>query len=172
MNDHCIYCGKPGPPIEQEGTTKLYACDECIKKTNQSTGCLTHEDFVNLIEEIKLMTPEEYQALLDQANGVKIDQLCEAFLDGINNPDPALEEFCEMIDEAEHWENVQIGDRIRFLKTLDWDGDEEYPGCTFAKEGDLGEILDINGRNKWNFWVKRDNWKEPFSCMAEDFEVI
>ncbi len=67
---------------------------------------------------------------------------------------------------------MKVGDRIRFLRTLDCGPTGEHPAYIYAEKGDYGHITEVGGC--WEgFWVKWDGWKHAaFGCEAKDFEVI
>jgi len=66
---------------------------------------------------------------------------------------------------------IAVGQRIRFLHTLQSDADEESPGCLFARKGSMGTVTRVGGC--WEgYWVRTDHWAQPFGCEAKDFEVI
>jgi len=66
----------------------------------------------------------------------------------------------------------QPGDVIQFLHTLDCDADEESPGCTFARKGDLGHIDRVGGCRE-GFWVFWERWsRASFGCERKDFLIL
>ncbi len=73
---------------------------------------------------------------------------------------------------------LKPGTRIRFLRNLESSADEEGPGNTYAKKGDLGTVELQAGRHEphgtWEgYWVFWDRWSSAsFGCEAKDFEVL
>jgi hypothetical protein len=39
----------------------------------------------------------------------------------------------------------RVGDRIKVLKNIDWDGEDCHPPCTLAHKGDLMHVRKIRG---------------------------
>ncbi len=67
-------------------------------------------------------------------------------------------------------DELPVGTRIRFTRTLDCGPTEESPALLFANKDEEGEIT---GHGCWEgYWVKRDAWDEPFGCERKDFEPI
>ena len=68
-------------------------------------------------------------------------------------------------------DQLAIGTRIRFVRTLEAAANEESPACLYANEGEEGEVT---GHGCWEgHWVKRDAWPAPFGAqLSKDFEVI
>ncbi len=66
---------------------------------------------------------------------------------------------------------IEVGDRIRFLKTLEDGPSEEHPAIVYATKGETGQVTKVGGC-KEGFWVKTDRWDVPFGCESSDFDVI
>lgn len=65
---------------------------------------------------------------------------------------------------------IPIGNRIRFLKTLDARATEDHPDIVYAKKGELGTITGYG--TKEGYWVKTDNWPSAFGASDTEFEEV
>ena len=57
---------------------------------------------------------------------------------------------------------LQVGTRIRFIKTLTGDADEFSPAKLYAKKGDGGVITGHGPKE--GYWVKWDGWPNAFGA--------
>ena len=75
------------------------------------------------------------------------------------------------INQADHQPDLfPVGTRIKFKRTLTSDANEESPGYTYARKGDLGRIT---GHGCWEgYWCKWDKWPNAFGIEEKDFEVV
>jgi hypothetical protein len=71
-----------------------------------------------------------------------------------------------MIDVAKH----PVGTRIRFTRTLDEPAGSDSPARLYATKGETGEITGHGCKE--GYWVKADNWPNPFGASEKEFEVI
>lgn len=65
---------------------------------------------------------------------------------------------------------LPVGTRIRFLRTLDAPANEETPPKIYAYAGQLGRI--VGGQTKEGYAVISDGCKHWFGASQEEFEVI
>lgn len=66
---------------------------------------------------------------------------------------------------------LEVGTKIRFLRTLDAPANEDHPAIEYAYCNETGEIVEVGGC-KEGFWVKTDNWPHKFGCESKDFEAL
>jgi len=64
---------------------------------------------------------------------------------------------------------MQVGDRIRFTKTLDCPASEDHPYMVYALRGQLGRITQIGGCEE-GYWAVADGWSVPFGVWESEFE--
>ena len=65
---------------------------------------------------------------------------------------------------------LDVGTRIRFVKTLDEGPDDYAPSRLFATKGDLGEITGHSACEC--YLVKTDQWDALFNALRDEFEVV
>ncbi len=69
-------------------------------------------------------------------------------------------------------EKIEVGQRIKFLRTLTSNANEDGPGNHYASKGSFGTIDKIGGcwEGLWVFW---DGWSQAsFGCERKDFELV
>lgn len=72
--------------------------------------------------------------------------------------------------DPESANDLPIGTRIRFIKTLDAPANEDHPAIVYARKGETGEIT--GHETKEGYWVKTDSWSASFGASANEFELI
>lgn len=65
---------------------------------------------------------------------------------------------------------LPIGTRIQFTQTLEAMANEDHPAIVYATKGELGYITGHGTRE--GYWVKRDNWPNPFGASSNEFNVL
>ena len=65
---------------------------------------------------------------------------------------------------------IEVGDRIRFTKTLDAPATGDRPACIYAVRGKLGRITRVGGCEE-GYWAVADGWPNAFGVSAEEFEA-
>jgi hypothetical protein len=65
---------------------------------------------------------------------------------------------------------IAVGTRIRFTKTLTEPASGDHPALLYAKAGQTGEITGHGCRE--GYWVKTDDWPNPFGAAPDEFEVL
>ncbi len=74
-----------------------------------------------------------------------------------------------MSDKTMTNEELPVGARIRFLKTLTSGPDDYSPGNLYARKGDGGEVTGHGCKE--GHWVKWDDWDAPFGAeLGIEFE--
>jgi hypothetical protein len=68
--------------------------------------------------------------------------------------------------------DLKVGTRIRFIKTLTEDANEDRPPCVFAHKGDLGTIVEGQYKCKEGQWATVDSWPNPFGVNIDEFEIL
>ena len=71
---------------------------------------------------------------------------------------------------TEDTRQIEVGTRIRFLKTLEEGPTGDHPALIYAVKGDLGTITEVGGC-KEGFWAKWDKWPHAFGCSRDEFEI-
>jgi len=67
---------------------------------------------------------------------------------------------------------AEVGDKIRFLKELTQDANEETPAFLFARKNEFGIIIALP-KASGRYSVKWDGWIEPFYAEIDtEFEVV
>ena len=64
--------------------------------------------------------------------------------------------------------DFNIGDRIRFTKTLTEEACGDHPRLLYASKGELGEI--VPAQYGTEIWAKRDAWPAPFAVTTDEIE--
>jgi hypothetical protein len=66
---------------------------------------------------------------------------------------------------------MQVGDRIRFTKTLDAPATGDRPAIIYAVCGQLGRITRVGGCTE-GYWAIADGWPHPFGVSDDEFEKV
>ena len=67
-------------------------------------------------------------------------------------------------------EQLPVGTRIRFKRTLGAPANEEHPNIVYAYGGEFGEITGHGCKE--GYWAEVYRWRDaPFGCSREEFTV-
>ena len=67
--------------------------------------------------------------------------------------------------------SANVGDRIRFRRTLDCPATGDHPYMVYATAGQLGRITLVGGCPE-GYWAVADGWPHSFGVAESEFEVV